>query len=130
MRKLVVFAAYINVGSFSAAKANEHLHSMSVILNKQFEDVEENVKWIVIPVQNQDTKIECIYPALGNENKARLDKLMKYASLDRDDYDDGSDAIEDFLSDDELESGEGEDEDSFKTWKPSNATKPGHIILQ
>lgn len=51
-----IFALYINVGETSKQKAHENLATFRNSINY------DNITTWIIPVRNQESKIECIYP--------------------------------------------------------------------
>ena len=65
-KELILLAAYLNVGIVSEAKARMKLAEFNVILKSLQEDIEENTNYkiyfVVMPVRDQDTKIECLFP--------------------------------------------------------------------
>lgn len=80
MRQLVIFAAYIQVGTQSEVKVRERLAQLNamykdIIPKEEQDECNVLIKWIVVPVKEpQETKIECIYPVPGM-NEDILNKL-------------------------------------------------------
>jgi len=68
MRQLIIFVAYIQVGTQSEVKVRTRLFELNAMYQNivsEDEQVECNVriKWIIIPVKEpQESKVECIYP--------------------------------------------------------------------
>lgn len=80
MRQLVIFAAYIQVGTQSEIKVRTRIAELAAIYQTivpEDEQIDCNVriKWIIVPVKEpQESKIECIYPVAGM-NEDILNKL-------------------------------------------------------
>src|ERR1035437_7753534 len=82
MKQLVILIAYINVGNMSILKSRERLIPIRGELEKMFSsDVQDEtgtiIKHIVIPVNNQSTSIECIFPIVEDLPEEIIEKLEK-----------------------------------------------------
>ena len=82
MRQLVIFAVYLNVEGLREIKSRTIIHETHAMLKHLIdENVQKEtgtlVKWIILGVKNQETKIECIYPVMSGVSKETLDIIMK-----------------------------------------------------
>jgi hypothetical protein len=83
MKQLIILVSYIDVGYLSEQKTQEKLGNSRDILQNTFsENLQDEtntiVKCITIPVKDQRTYIECIYPAepyLPDELKEKFDQI-------------------------------------------------------
>lgn len=83
MKQLVILVFYINVGNSSTMRVREQLTQVSGTLNKTFsEDVQNEtntiIKTIILPVKDQNTYVECIFPTvedLPEEIAERLEQI-------------------------------------------------------
>lgn len=76
----VVLVFYINVGNLDREEANAQIQSFKENIDEGFSEF----KNIVIPIQNGESKVECINPVLItqeeviNQFKEKVDKLNEY----------------------------------------------------
>lgn len=79
MDDLKVFVLYLNVDNKTQHNIHEMLYEYNKYLDKCYSDY-PNVKFHVIPVEKQETKIECIYPPTHND-KSESDIVKIYQLL-------------------------------------------------
>jgi hypothetical protein len=61
MKKEIILAAYININNIPPTEVDFVMEKITFELHKnKFNNIE--VKWFTVPVKNQDTRIECVYP--------------------------------------------------------------------
>ena len=80
MKQLIILVAYVEIGSMSFEKTRTRCAELRAILNKTFsEEVQQEtntiIRTIVIPVKDQPTYIECIYPSEPYLSDEILEKL-------------------------------------------------------
>ena len=83
MKQLIILVCYIKVDNSSQLRVREHISEINLVLNNTFsEELQDEtntiIKTITIPVKNQQTCIECIYPAepdLPEDIKEKLNQI-------------------------------------------------------
>lgn len=86
-KQLIIFTLYINVDRYS----HQHTEQIMYELNNNIEDIfrdvgtQYNIKTIILPVENQPTKFECVFP----NNPKNIDDMMIpfYEELLKKEYD-------------------------------------------
>jgi hypothetical protein len=78
MKQLIILVYYINIDGLSRHETEEYICRCKYIF--QFSDdlldeINVNIQQIFLPVKNKDTKVECIYPKIADENDKILDIL-------------------------------------------------------
>lgn len=83
MKQLIILACYIPVGSQSEVKARTRLAELRGLFNKTFpqslqDETDTIIRTIVLAgTTGQESKIECIYPALPSPDVlAKLEEIM------------------------------------------------------
>ena len=61
----IILVAYINVGQMNNETIYEELTHTSQVLNR----LDENVRSLIIPIREGETRVECINPQLVSEEK-------------------------------------------------------------
>jgi hypothetical protein len=61
-KELIILAVYINVYQLSHQHIQQVIQDMKANCDNMYKDVNKDVKIHFFPVQEQDTRIECIYP--------------------------------------------------------------------
>lgn len=61
----IILVAYINVGQMNNETIYEELTHTSQVLNR----LDENVRSLIIPTREGETRVECINPQLVSEEK-------------------------------------------------------------
>jgi hypothetical protein len=82
-RELIILAIYINVYNLSSQHVQQVLQDMRESYADMYKDVNKDVKIYYFPVQDQDTRIECVYPpsAILQDNSAIENELLKLYKL-------------------------------------------------
>lgn len=77
---LIILVCYVNVDGMSRMSANKYTSEIYESLKIEYKNI-KNVKYHIIPVSGQETKIECIYPT--NDKKQYTDNkiLLLYKNL-------------------------------------------------
>jgi hypothetical protein len=83
MRQLIILVCYLSVGSISLLKVRENVAEINKVLKKTFSKSIQNktntiIKTIVIPVRDQKTYLECIFPTepdLPEEIKEQFNQI-------------------------------------------------------
>lgn len=65
-KQLIILAAYINVDGMTRQNRDNYILNIQENMIKEYFDINKNIKIYIIPVKNQESKIECVYP-LNNE---------------------------------------------------------------
>lgn len=73
-KELIILSIYINVKGLSKREAEEKIYQFSEKCNNMYDDTNKNVKILWIPVVDQNSKVECVYPPspilnISNENE-------------------------------------------------------------
>lgn len=79
MNDLKIFDLYLNVDGHSRASSEEMCQQYNKYLKLCYTSYPE-VNFLVFPVKNQQTKLECIYPP-SNNDKSESDILKIYQLL-------------------------------------------------
>lgn len=61
-KELIILAIYINVNGCSMSQVQRQMNDIIQTYSNMYNDTNKNVKVYWIPVRDQETKIECIYP--------------------------------------------------------------------
>ena len=80
-KELIILAIYINVYQLSNQQVQSYIESMKLSYADMYKDVNKDVKIYYFPVQDQDTRIECVYPppnAIHNEGAIENELLKIY----------------------------------------------------
>lgn len=79
-KDLIILVCYINVAGQSAARARQTIQQMMGITDGVYDDVtDKNVKIHYMPVTDQDTRMECIYPPSNSNNLPLVEnELLKF----------------------------------------------------
>lgn len=82
-KDLIILAIYINVYQLSNQHIQQVLNDMRESYADMYKDVNKDVKVYYFPVQDQDTKVECVYPpsAVLQDNSAIENELLKLYKL-------------------------------------------------
>lgn len=85
MKKEIILAGYINIGNILASNVDRFIEKMTERVKIDTDTLKVN--WIMIPVRNEVTRVECIYPSYvivdGQEiveNLQELNKLLEKTS--------------------------------------------------
>lgn len=73
---ILIMVAYINVGNDPIQEVSKNMTKISTLLQLKGNPFE---RWYVFPVRNQETKVECLNPALLSEDK--YEKVKKQFDL-------------------------------------------------
>jgi hypothetical protein len=77
MKDLIILVFYLNVDGMSPQRVLEQVSDLKQVLaGKGTLDDKFNMKHYIMPVRNQPTKVECIYPVLLDQ-KELVDKAIK-----------------------------------------------------
>lgn len=82
-KDLIILAIYINVYSLSRQQIDQFFDEMKLSYALMYKDVNKDVKIHYFPVQDQETRIECVYPpsAVLQDNSAIENELLKLYKL-------------------------------------------------
>ena len=80
MKQLLILVYYINVDGLTSQQVNRIISEYNIYV--QFSDEFQNdtntiIKNIIIPVINQNTKVEVVYPKVADDNEKILDILTQ-----------------------------------------------------
>jgi len=75
MKDVIILAIYINVGNLNEEDARSYVSQATKSMQWNEED---NIRAIFIPVRDQETKIECVYPKYVTQKDvdADYDKML------------------------------------------------------
>ena len=84
-KELIILAIYINTHNKSRSHTDQMMDELTQLYNKEFNNVPNKyvIKTIWIPVETQDTKVECIYPPANiiSNNGLIENELLKIYKL-------------------------------------------------
>lgn len=80
-RDLIILAIYINVYNLSKQHIDQILTDMRNSYADMYKDVNKDVKIYYFPVQDQDTRIECVYPPHSINSVNVENELLKLYKL-------------------------------------------------
>jgi len=79
-KELIILAIYINIDGLSVQRAKQTIHEIISMYSQMYNDTNKNVKMYWLPVRDQQTKVECIYPppnVIGNSKTIIENELLK-----------------------------------------------------
>lgn len=62
----MILAAYVNVGSLDECDVKKYCEKISKMINTT-----RGAVYYIIPVRDQETKIECVYPSLVSDKEIK-----------------------------------------------------------
>ena len=80
MKQLIILVAYLNIGSLSKIAATERLLEFKTILNETFDEKLQSetntiIRMIVIPVKDQHSYVECIFPCVPDLPEEFIERM-------------------------------------------------------
>ena len=87
MKKEIILAAYINIGNLPNDVVDEYMTNLKLGDKLKLDSEQLKVHWVFIPVRNETTRVECIYPSYviadGNvviDELVNLNNILKSTS--------------------------------------------------
>lgn len=80
-KDLIILAIYINVHGMSAQRTRYQTEQLMVEYENMYKDTNKDIKVYWFPVQDQETKIECVYPPSPIMNGNVENELLKIYKL-------------------------------------------------
>lgn len=80
-KDLIILAIYFNIGGMSDMVARQRLYEFINSYESMYKDTNKDVKIYYLPVQNQETRVECIYPPAPINNGVIENELLKIYKL-------------------------------------------------
>jgi len=81
-KELIILAIYINVGGLSRQQAEQQLYQLIKNYEDMYKDINKDIKVYWFPVSdNQETRVECIYPPSPINNGNIENELLKIYKL-------------------------------------------------
>jgi intein/homing endonuclease len=80
-KELIILAIYINVDGLSHQCVEEEIYNLSKEYENIYNDTNKNIKVYYLPVTNQETRIECVYPPVPINNGNIENELLKIYKL-------------------------------------------------
>lgn len=80
-KELIILAIYINVTHMSRLQVDSVVKCMIHDHEDMYKDTNKNVKVYYLPVENQETRIECIYPPHPVNSGSVENELLKIYKL-------------------------------------------------
>ncbi len=84
-KELIILAIYINVDGKSRAYAQQMMDELTQLYNKEFNNIPNKycIKTLWFPSQNQETRVECVYPLANIISKEGIieNELLKIYKL-------------------------------------------------
>lgn len=81
-KELIILAIYINVNGLSRQHTQQHIHQFIMDYKDMYKDINKDIKIYWFPVSdNQETRVECIYPPAPINNGNLENELLKIYKL-------------------------------------------------
>jgi hypothetical protein len=80
-KELIILAVYINVYQLSDLRVQEVLEAMKLSYEDMYKDVNKDVKIHYFSVQDQETKVVCVYPPANIISGTIENELLKLYKL-------------------------------------------------
>jgi len=82
-KELIILAYYINISGFSRQQAEQLIVNIMEQNENMYDDVSDTktIKHYYVPIEEGQTRIECIYPFNNNSNNGLDEDLVKLYRL-------------------------------------------------
>ena len=80
-KELIILAIYINVYNLSSQHVQQVIENMRTSYGDMYKDVNKDIKIYYFPVQDQETRVECVYPPHPINNGTIENELLKLYKL-------------------------------------------------
>ncbi|MFA5586578.1 MAG: hypothetical protein WDA02_08550 [Saccharofermentanales bacterium] len=80
-KELIILAIYINMDGLSQQRVNQLMTTFMDTYKNFYSDINKEVKIYYLPVTNQETKVECVYPPAPINNGNIENELLKIYKL-------------------------------------------------